>query len=95
MVQQDDHCIDTPFAPGNLCGGDFALLGLLISLELLVKLFVFDVEVPGYISIALGVLVFSGIQLLSLGLLGKYVEQIFQNSQLSTFVTRDLHKRQP
>jgi hypothetical protein len=56
---------------------------------------ILDVEVEGYVSTILGILVFSGIQLFSLGILGEYVGRLFQNSQLSTFVIRDIHKRRP
>lgn len=59
--------------------------GLMGSVFILVEYFVWGVEVRGYASIVASILVFSGIQLLCLGILGEYIGRIFQNSQLSTF----------
>jgi undecaprenyl-phosphate 4-deoxy-4-formamido-L-arabinose transferase len=82
-----------PLRFATYAGLSFAFLGLVASIVTLIEYFFFSIEVPGYASILLGILVFSGIQLFSLGMLGEYVGRIFQNSQLSIFVIRDLYKK--
>jgi len=84
-----------PLRVATYVGLLFAFFGLAVSIYTLADYFFFGTVVPGYVSIFLGVLIFSGIQLVSLGLLGEYVGRIFQNSQLPTYVVRDLHKRRP
>jgi undecaprenyl-phosphate 4-deoxy-4-formamido-L-arabinose transferase len=82
-----------PLRVATYAGLTFAFLGLVASMVTLIEYFFFSIEVRGYASILLGILVFSGIQLFSLGMLGEYVGRLFQNSQLSNFVIRDLHKK--
>ena len=84
-----------PLRIATYVGGLFAFLGLIATVFIVAEYIILDVEVEGYVSTILGILVFSGIQLFSLGILGEYVGRLFQNSQLSTFVIRDIHKRRP
>ena len=39
---------------------------------------IFGVDVPGYASIAVGVMLLGGVQLLALGILGAYVGRIYE-----------------
>ena len=82
-----------PLRIASLFGLAFALLGALVSLYLIMEYLIYGVAVQGYVSIIVGVLVFSGIQLLCLGMIGEYIGRIFQNTQLSTFVIREIHKK--
>ena len=82
-----------PLRIASLLGLAFAVIGALASIYLIVDYFIYGVIVQGYTSIIVGVLVFSGIQLLCLGMIGEYIGRIFQNTQLPTFVIREIHKK--
>jgi glycosyltransferase involved in cell wall biosynthesis len=62
-----------------------AVVGLLISLASLsyglwvvVSYFVYGIDVPGYATLAAGMMLLSGIQLLSIGVLAEYVGRIYE-----------------
>ncbi len=62
----------------------FSLLGFIISLVAFIygSIIVFDtlitgIEVPGFATLAVAIMFFGGIQLLSIGILGEYVARIF------------------
>lgn len=59
-------------------GWVMALLGLLYLVALLIGWAVNGVTAPGYITTIAAIVVFSGIQLLALGVLGEYVGNIYQ-----------------
>ena len=82
-----------PLRIASLLGLAFAVIGASASIYLIVDYFIYGVIVQGYTSIIVGVLVFSGIQLVCLGMIGEYIGRIFQNTQLSTFVIREIHKK--
>lgn len=82
-----------PLRLASLMGLIFAMLGAVVSIYLTIEYFMYGVVVQGYISLIVGVLVFSGIQLISLGIIGEYIGRIFQNSQLSTFEIRQIYKK--
>ena len=73
-----------PLRIASLFGLVFAGIGALVSFYLIMEYIIYGVTVQGYVSIIVGVLVFSGIQLLCLGMIGEYIGRIFQNSQLPT-----------
>jgi glycosyltransferase involved in cell wall biosynthesis len=82
-----------PLRIASLFGLVFAGIGAVVSFYLIMEYLIYGVTVQGYVSIIVGVLVFSGIQLLCLGMIGEYIGRIFQNSQLPTFVIRETHKK--
>ena len=82
-----------PLRIASLLGLAFAVIGASASIYLIVDYFIYGAIVQGYTSIIVGVLVFSGIQLVCLGMIGEYIGRIFQNTQLSTFVIREIHKK--
>ena len=62
-----------------------AVLGMLISLASLsyglwvvISYFVYGIDVPGYATLAAGIMLLSGIQLLSIGVLAEYVGRIYE-----------------
>lgn len=62
-----------------------AVLGLLISLASLsyglwvvVSYFVYGIDVPGYATLAAGMMLLSGIQILSIGVLAEYIGRIYE-----------------
>ena len=57
----------------------FSLFGFTLGFIYLLKYFIFGIPVPGYTSIILGITMFSGVQMLSLGLIGEYLGRIHLN----------------
>lgn len=57
----------------------FASIGFILSLGYLIKYLFWGVPVPGYTSIMIGITMFSGVQMLSLGLIGEYLGRIHLN----------------
>lgn len=54
-----------------------ALFGLLYAGWIFIRTVIFGVDLPGYASILVSILFFSGIQLISIGILGEYIGRIF------------------
>ena len=54
-----------------------ALLSILYGLFIIVKTIVFGIDVPGYASLISVILFLSGIQIISLGVIGEYIGRIF------------------
>lgn len=73
-----------------------AWVGLLLSVGALaysawvvVEYFMLDIDVPGYATIVVGVMFFSGIQLLSTGVLAEYIGRIYDEvKQRPTYIVR-------
>lgn len=62
-----------------------SVLGLLISLSafayavvILVRTLLFGIDVPGFPSLIISVMFFSGVQLISLGVLGEYIGRVYE-----------------
>jgi polyisoprenyl-phosphate glycosyltransferase len=65
-----------------------AFLGLVVSLVALIyavvlvtNVIVHGVDVPGFASLMVGLLFLSGVQLISLGILGEYIGRVFNESK--------------
>ncbi len=58
-------------------GVTISFFSILSALFFLTRTFVEGVDVPGYASLIVSVMFFSGIQLISLGVLGEYIGRIF------------------
>lgn len=54
-----------------------ALLSILYGLFIIIKTIVFGIDVPGYASLISVILFLSGIQIISLGVIGEYIGRIF------------------
>ena len=78
-----------------------AALGLLISLASLsygvwvvIEYFIFGNRVPGYATVVAGMMLLSGIQLLSMGVLAEYVGRIYEEvKQRPTYLLKGRHGR--
>jgi glycosyltransferase involved in cell wall biosynthesis len=66
-----------PLAIATWVGTTLAAVGILYAIVLAVQFLVGEVVVPGYTSLFVALLVFSGIQLITLGVLGEYVGRIY------------------
>ena len=54
-----------------------ALFALAFGLWIVVEYFIYGADVPGWATLVCGMMFFSGVQLLSIGILGEYVGRIF------------------
>jgi undecaprenyl-phosphate 4-deoxy-4-formamido-L-arabinose transferase len=84
-----------PLRFATFLGMMFGFFGLIGCIFILVEYFILGIVVKGYISLVISVLIFSGIQLLSLGIVGEYIGRVFRNSQLSTFSIREIYRENP
>jgi glycosyltransferase involved in cell wall biosynthesis len=54
-----------------------ALTGFIYASFIIIRVLIFGVDLPGYPSILVFILFFSGIQLISIGILGEYIGRLF------------------
>lgn len=66
-----------PLRVWSLLGTILALLSVLYGSWLVVRTLLWGIDVPGYASLMVATLFLSGVQLISLGVLGEYVGRIF------------------
>jgi glycosyltransferase involved in cell wall biosynthesis len=67
-----------PLAVSGWAGAAVALVSIAVGLYLAVRTIILGVDVPGYASIMVGVMLLGGVQLLALGILGAYVGRIYE-----------------
>ncbi|MBU0682799.1 MAG: glycosyltransferase family 2 protein [Candidatus Omnitrophota bacterium] len=73
---------------GLILGG----MGILISIYVIIEKILYPGVPVGWTSLMLAVMVFSGVQLLTLGLLGEYVGRLLlSNNQTPQFVVREIY----
>jgi polyisoprenyl-phosphate glycosyltransferase len=66
-----------PLKVWSYIGSATSLLALTMAAVYLTRTIILGVDVPGYASLIVSITFFSGIQLLSLGILGEYIGRIF------------------
>ena len=78
-------------------GGAFiAFLSFIYAIYLTLRTLIFGIDVPGYNSLMVGLLFFSGVQLLSIGMIGEYIARLFNESkQRPVYITQDVIEGQP
>ncbi len=82
-----------PLRMSSLLGLIFCLLGILFSIYVIIGKFLHPQEPIGWPSLIIVIMIFSGAQLLILGLLGEYVGHLFlDNNQTPQFVIRQIYK---
>jgi polyisoprenyl-phosphate glycosyltransferase len=67
-----------PLVACGYLGLIIAVPSLAFAIFLVVRTFIFGIDVPGYASVIVAVLVLGGIQLLTLGLFGAYLGRVFE-----------------
>jgi hypothetical protein len=67
-----------PLAISGWVGAAVAIAALVFGTYLLLRTLIVGVDVPGYASIMVGVMLLGGVQLLALGVLGAYVGRIYE-----------------
>lgn len=58
-------------------GAAVSLIALTYGLYLTLRTMIFGIDVPGYASMMVGILLLGGLQLLSLGVIGEYLARVF------------------
>jgi glycosyltransferase involved in cell wall biosynthesis len=53
-------------------------ISLIYALYLVIRTFIFGIDVPGYASLMVAVLFMGGVQLISLGVIGEYLGRVYQ-----------------
>lgn len=72
-------------------GALVAALSFAYALYLVIRVLVYGIDVPGYASLMVGLLFFSGIQLLSIGMIGEYVARLFNEAkQRPVYLVQDV-----
>ena len=66
-----------PLRVWTYLGGVISVCAMVYALVFIARTLLFGIDVPGYPSLIVSVMFFSGIQLLSLGIIGEYVGRIF------------------
>ncbi|MDH3335353.1 MAG: glycosyltransferase family 2 protein [Rhodospirillaceae bacterium] len=62
-------------------GAITALMALIYAVFLILRVVIYGIDVPGYASLMVALLFFSGAQLVSMGVLGEYIGRIFTESK--------------
>lgn len=68
-----------PLQATSILGLLFAVIGFIMGILFLIKKIIFGIPVTGYTSLIVAITIFSGIQLLSLGLIGEYLGRVHLN----------------
>ncbi len=71
----------TPLRAWSYIGALLAVPAGLYAAWLVIRTLIFGIDVPGYASLAVMILFFGGLQLLSIGIMGEYVARIFIESK--------------
>lgn len=67
-----------PLRVWSVVGGLVALLSLAYGAWITIDAFFFGVDVEGWPTLAAGIMLFSGVQLMSIGILGEYIGRIYE-----------------
>jgi len=68
---------NAPLRLWSAIGVIVALFALAFGLWIIAEYFIYGIDVPGFATLVCGMMFFSGVQLLSIGILGEYVGRIF------------------
>ena len=70
-----------PLQFASYFGAVVALFGFLYALFLVARTLILGIDVPGYASIMVAILFFSGVQLVTLGVIGEYLGRMFNETK--------------
>lgn len=75
-------------------GGLILTVGLAYSLLIIVKTMVYGVQTPGYVTLLTTFVVFSGVQLVGVGILGEYIGRIYMEvKRRPPYLVREVLKK--
>lgn len=66
-----------PLRVWTLSGGAVSFIALVYGIYLILRTIIFGIDVPGYASTMVAILLLGGLQLLSLGMIGEYLARVF------------------
>lgn len=85
-----------PLRTWGYLGFVIALAGLVYAAWIVVRTLVYGVDVPGYASLATMLLFFSGLQLISIGIIGEYLARVFvETKNRPLYVVESMHGFDP
>nr|WP_239512499.1 glycosyltransferase family 2 protein [Bifidobacterium aerophilum] len=70
-----------PLKIATWLGGIVSIVAVIYALIILFRTLIFGIDVPGYASIMIVMLILGGVQLLSLGIIGEYLGRIFMQTK--------------
>ena len=84
----------TPLRLASILGLVFSILGAIMSIYTVIeKLFIYPEMPIGFPTLFIAIMIFSGVQLLILGLIGEYLGHLYlSNNQTPQFVIHEIHK---
>jgi len=85
-----------PLRVWSYLGGLISVGSFFYAVILMLRVLVWGADVPGYASIMVVVLVFGGLQLLTMGIVGEYLARIYlEVKQRPLYLVRDTHGLEP
>jgi hypothetical protein len=79
-----------PLRIWSYVGGVVALAAIAFAIFIIIRTVILGIDVPGYASLMVAILLLGGLQLLSLGILGEYVGRILiETKQRPLYVVRE------
>ncbi|MBM3558647.1 MAG: glycosyltransferase family 2 protein [Alphaproteobacteria bacterium] len=85
-----------PLSIWGLIGFAVSALTFLYIVYRLIRVAIWDVDIPGYESIIIAVMFLGGMQLLSLGILGAYLGRVFEEvKQRPLYIVRQVYEGEP
>ena len=82
-----------PLKVWTYVGGIGALIAFLYGLFVIIKTLVLGIDVPGYASLIVLVLLFGSLQLIGIGVLGEYISRIYMESKRRPiYIIRNRHE---
>jgi polyisoprenyl-phosphate glycosyltransferase len=67
-----------PLRMASLTGGTLALLAFIYAMTVVIEKMIFGVQVPGWPTVVVSIMFFSGVQLLFIGILGEYLARVYE-----------------
>jgi glycosyltransferase involved in cell wall biosynthesis len=81
-----------PLKVWSYIGGTISISAFIFGFYLIVKTLIFGIDVPGYASIMVVLLIMTGSILLSLGIIGEYLSRIYNEvKQRPIYIVQDTH----
>lgn len=82
-----------PLRLWSYIGGLVSAFAVAYALVVVIKTLIFGIDVPGYASLMVVILFFSGLNMLTLGIVGEYLSRVFiEAKQRPLFVVREVHE---
>ena len=82
----------TPLRVWTYFGGALAVLSILYAAFILLRTLIVGIDVPGYASTVILILIFGGLNLFAIGILGEYVGRIYSEvRERPLYVVRSVH----